>query len=181
MSGMDGLPIPGLLPLYHLSGKVGAATRLRRSCIEARLSLSHSRSCDEAGLAHCCWPPAFAPDGGVSGISGVGVGDDPAPAGGKPPFSRGIPAAGAPDVGGSTVGASAGGTAPVGPEAAEPGAAPAAPLAGTPMSGGTDAGNGADACACTLDAAGAAADAGTDTAAGADADDACSGFATGGA
>lgn len=105
----------------------------------------------------------------VSGVSGVGVGDDPAPAGGKPPRVRD-----APESGGRMVGASCGATLPTAPEAVAPNAA--APdadsgtlLAGAPSRGGTDAGNGADACEGEADEPGTAADAGA-TAADAGAD-----------
>jgi hypothetical protein len=105
------------------------------------------------------------------------VGDDPAPAGGKPPRARGIP-----ESGGKIVGASDGAT-PLGAlEAAVPDAADA-PLAGTPMSGGIEAGDGAEACDGDgeLDKPGAAADAGRAADADADAEadaDAASGGAT---
>lgn len=109
------------------------------------------------------------PDGGadvVSGTSGVGVGDDPAPAGGKPPRARGVP-----ESGGKMVGAS-GGVAPLGvPGSAVPGAVDAL-LAGTPMSGGIEAGDGVKACDGNgeLDTPEAGADTGADTGMAADAE-----------
>ena len=89
------------------------------------------------------------------------MGDDPAPAGGKPPFPRDDPA---PELGGRIVGASAGAGAP---DAAVPGTAAGA-LDGTPISGGSEAGAGADAGdgiaaeAGSADGVEAAAEAGSD-------------------
>lgn len=120
-------------------------------------------------------------------MSGVGVGDDPAPAGGNPPRARD-----APESGGRMVGASCGATPPtapgaVRPDAAAPDADSGTLLAGAPSRGGTDAGNGADACEGegaepgTAADAGATADAGADGADGADGTDGATGLTARGA
>lgn len=123
----------------------------------------------------CCQPPPDAGAPVVSGASGVGVGDDPAPAGGKPPRGRGVP-----ESGGRIVGANGWGGTAGAPEADD------ATLGGTPMSGGIDAGEGATASDGELGAPGAVADAGATADAGeaADADaasDGAAGLTAGGA